>query len=235
MAKKILNIKLQRIIGQIKFRPTIITFDNTALLASDIEDKFEEWRAPKHEDIELFSPSEKKLLQISYDTITYLNEGKADTKELYNYISTIFQRGTKELGLSKIRRIGFRQIQILECSFTFKELVDLTYKKFYSQNEDVKNISIGVPRDTIFVLDGEKNGFLNHVQIGPVNKADAAKYFNSSFPDKKIETGDCNLFIDVDVFINNTLTPENSMDRLNKAIEENLRITDSYIEYIQNR
>ncbi|HEV2339644.1 MAG TPA: hypothetical protein VGT05_02625 [Patescibacteria group bacterium] len=233
MAKTFLTEKLHRIVGQVKFRPTIKTFDSTASLAAGVEDKFEEWAAQKHEDIALYSPSEKKILQITFDTITYLNEGKNDTKELYDYISKIFTKSTKELGVNQIRRLEVRHTQVLEASFEFNELVELIYKKFYAQNEDVKNISADTPRDSVFVLDGSKNGFLNHVQIGPVKKDQGIKAFNSSYPDNKTDIKDSNLFIDVSIFIEGGLTAENTLEKLDKAIKENLRVTKDYLGYIQ--
>jgi|SRR5579871_2736571 len=233
MAKSFLTEKLHRIVGQVKFRPTIKTFDSTASLASDVENKFEEWIAPQHDNIALFSPSERKFLQITFDTITYLNEGKNDTKELYDYVSKIFNRSIEELDVNQVKRVGFRYTQVFETSFAFNELVELTYKKFYAQNEEINNISADTPRDTVFVLDGIKNDFFTHVQIGPVNKDQGVKSFNTSFPDNKIELQDSNLFIDVDIFTEKDLTTKNALEKLQEAINENLKITEKYIDYVQ--
>lgn len=232
MKKNIFGKKLQRIIGQVRYRPTVASFSNCSILAAELEKNFEEWRALKHDDISLYSPSEKKILRITSDSITYLNEKEENTKELFQYINELFDKSVKSLSINKIKRIGVRNTQVLECSFKYEELVDLIYRKFYSQNENLKKVSVDKPKDTVFILDGIKNNFLNHVQIGPVNKEDGVKYFNSNFEIEKDTLKSTNLFVDVDVFITEGLDKQNAMNKLNEAIKENSRLVSLYIEYL---
>lgn len=232
MKKNIFGKKLQRVIGQVRYRPTVASFSNTSILAAKLEKSFEEWRALKHDDISLYSPSEKKILRITSDSITYLNEKEESTKELFQYINELFNKSVKSLSINKIKRIGVRNSQVLECPFKYEELVDLIYRKFYLQNEKLKKISVDKPKDTVFILDGVKNNFLNHVQIGPVNKEDGVKYFNSNFEIEKDTLKSTNLFVDIDVFIGEGLNKQNAMNKLNEAIKENLRLVNLYIEYL---
>lgn len=232
MANNIFDKKLQRIVGQIRYRPTIATFDGVSLLAKELESKFEEWRAPKHDDITLYSPEAKKLLQVNSDTITYLNELEESTQELISYLKLFFEKCTSTLGVKNIRRIGFRNTQILTCAFKFQELNDLIFRKFYPDNKDFKGISSDLPRETVFVLDGTKNGFQNHVQIGPVNKEEASRFYNSGFDVGKDSVGETNLFIDVDIFQLEGLNSKNTIERLEDSVKENLRIVNDYRKYL---
>ena len=232
MANDVFDKKLQRIVGQIRYRPTIATFNGVSVLAKELEAKFEEWRAPKHDDITLYSPKVKKLLQVGFDTITYLNESEENTQELISYLKPVFEKCTSSLEVNNIRRIGFRNTQILTCAFKFQELNDLIFRKFYSGNKDFKSISSDLPRETVFILDGTKNGFQNHVQIGPVNREEALKFYNSGFDVDKDSIGDTNLFVDVDVFQLEGLNSKNTIERLEDSVKENLRIIRDYIKYL---
>lgn len=232
MKKNIFEKKLQRIIGQVRHRPTIASFANSYLLAAELEKEFEGWRAPKHDNITLYSPSKKKFLQITSDTIAYLNENDENTKELFQYINQLFEKSVKLLSINAIRRIGFRNIQVLECPFKYEELVDLIYRKFYLQNANLKKISVDKHKDTVFIQDGVKNNFLNHIQIGPVNKEEGVKNFNSNFEIEKDTLKSTNLFVDIDVSITEGLSKENAMNKLDEVIKENLRLVNLYIEYL---
>lgn len=234
MSRSNFSRKLQRIIGQIRFRPTLPFFQGVPLAAKELEGKFEEWRASKDSDVVLYSPSQKKFMQITAGIITYVNEGKEDIDELKEYLKKIFEKSTDSFSISQIRRIGFRNTQVLESTFKFQELVDLIHRKFYSQSKEIKNISGKEPKDVVFVLDSIKNGFLNHVQIGPVRKEEALKYFNSSFESDIELSADNNLFVDTDVFLTENLEVENTLDKLDKAIQENLKIINEYISYLSS-
>jgi len=232
MTRNPFSLALQRVVGQIRFRPTLSYLNNIPLSVKDLEADFEEWRAKGNNDLTLYSPEKKEFLQISAGAITYVNEDNYDSEKLKSYIKSAFDKATQSYSVSKVKRIGVRNIQILKSSFEFQDLVDLIYKKFYLQSEQLKTISSAETRDVVFVLDGIKNDFSNHIQLGPVKKTEAVKFFDSSFdPNLEVEN-DNNLLIDVDVFTSENLNVENSLVKFDKAIEENLRIVKEYIDYL---
>ena len=233
MVKNIFSKGLQRIIGQIRYRPTLSSFDNVPVIAGELEKEFEEWQASKHDDVVLYSPSKKKYLQVTSDVITYVNEIETDTDELIKYLRKVFEKNIKSSAVREVRRIGVRNTQILKCAFSYQEIVDLFYRKFYSQEKKLKSISVDTPRDVVFVLDGVKNDFWNHVQIGPVKKQEAINSFKATIEaDSKVITGESNLFIDVDVFQSKNLSAENAIEKIQQAIKENLKIVKEYIDFL---
>lgn len=232
MSQQIFQDNITRIIGQVRFRPTIPSFNGVHIIASEFEDKFEEWRAKKSDDIALYSPTDKKFLQIAYDVTTYVNESGQNTDELQDLMSQVMKKNVKELGVSQIRRIGFRITKIMNTKFNFSDLVDLIYKKFYSDAEEIKSISTDKPRDVVFVLDGEKNGFLNHVQIGPVRKEEALNFFMPHFDHEKELIEELNLFVDIDVFLKDNIEAGKVSEILKAIIEENQRILTKYFEFL---
>lgn len=83
------------------------------------------------------------------------------------------------------------------------------------------------------MLDGVKNDFWNHVQIGPVKKQEAINSFKATIEaDSKVITGESNLFIDVDVFQSKNLNKENAIEKIQQAIKENLKIVKEYIDFL---
>jgi hypothetical protein len=234
MAGLKLNKRLERIIGQIKFVPKLASWQNTIAAAQNLEEKYDEWRMNKQGDVLLISPSERKVLRASYNSIIYSNEGDCDTTELTKHIETLYRKSIKDSGVTDVKHVGIRTIQIIETSFKFKELSDLIYNKFYKK-DFLGEISAEKVNDTIFVLDGEKNGISNHVKIGPMAKKEALQHFSSTFEvdDSKL-LGDSYLFVDVDTYVSDFSMNSHKLDEmLPRLLVENKRISDGYLGYIE--
>ena len=170
MAGKFFTTKIQRVIGQLRFRPTLATYQAAPIIARKLESRFEHWNIKKYYNVTLYSDSEKKLLEVNYDSITYSNESEYNAKELLSYITELYKIYIESYEIVEIRRIGFRHTQILTSSLNFDDIVDLVYRKFYSPRQEIKKISADRQKDVVFVLEGVKNGFANRVQIGPLKK-----------------------------------------------------------------
>lgn len=234
MSQEIFSKTLQRIIGQIRFRPTMLSFQNTTLLARRFEDDFEEWRTEKSDDIALYSPSKSKYLHLTSSSQTYINEQKEDSEELLSYLEGSFTKAVKDFELKEIRRVGFRNTIVLESKFGFSELIDLVFRKFYYNQDKLKSMSANKLVDAVFVLDGESNNFRNHVQIGPMKKPQAIRVYNANFEIDHSAISENNLLIDVDVFSTEKLTGNNATKELKNAVEENFRITKEYLKYLSS-
>jgi|WetSurMetagenome_2_1015567.scaffolds.fasta_scaffold22419_2 hypothetical protein len=221
---------LEREIAQIRFRPTLLSFQKTPLVAHEFESDFEEWRASKHDDVSLYSPKNKEFLQITSDTINFVSE--KEENELVEYIEKAFNSCVENTDINQIRRIGYRKIIIYNSAFEFQDLVDLFYNKFYPTKDQLPQISTDKPVDVTFVLDGLKNNFKNHVRIGPVKKDEAIKRFDSSFDLENEDDIKNGIIIDVDVFTSEQTSPGKAIEELKGCLEENKRIISEYLDYI---
>ncbi len=200
-----------------------------------LEEKYEHWKLNKSSNghVTLFSPPEKRVLKVSYDTIHYSNELTENTSELQKHIETVYKAYVKESNVNVFTHIGYRSIQILESDLKAQELAEVIFEKFYNQQGDIRKISADDIGDTVFILDGVKDGHLNHVKIGPTRKDEAIAYFNSAFEldSSRLET-DCYLYVDIDVYKGEGVNKDNALQILEKNISINKNITEQYIEYI---
>lgn len=233
---------LHGLIGQIRFRPTLNYLRNITQIAEKLEPEFEEWQAKNGSNhITLSSPTKKKQLQIASDAVTYINtdetafekSGNEIVEEATRYATDVIRQAIEGHSIEEIRRIGFRCTQVLESHFTFPDLVDLVYRKFYSAAQEIRSISCDEQRDVAFTLDGKKNNFFNHVMVGPVNGQEGTARFRATFQEAvQKEFSDNNLFFDIDVFLESSLTPENVVEKLEEAAAENMRILEKLKDYI---
>lgn len=185
MAAKLFKVK-QGIIGQIKYGPTLSSWEGTIKAAHILEDKYPHWKIQDLRNVTLYDPNEKKLLQIAFDNIFYQNVGSGDTSELLSHLEKIFKEIKKDI--KEIVHVGFRDVRILGSNFEFKEFVKILFDKLYGNKIQIKEISCDEPKDVAYVLDGEKGEFLNHIRIGPTTKEEALFRFHQQFNnDRDIE------------------------------------------------
>lgn len=225
------KLELERIIGQIRYRPNLASLRGAPDVLHDLESDFEEWKAEGN-NITLFTPSKKEFLQAGPDTITAGKE--SDTQErdkLTAYVEEVFNNSLKAFDLKTMHRIGFRTTLIMRSDYSFEELVDLIFKKFYGSQEKLKNLSASTDvKDVVFVLIGEMNGLKNRVQIGPTSAEESIKNFQPNFAVKP-ELTESNLFIDIDVS-STDVTPDNASKEFQKAAKENTRLLEEYLKYM---
>lgn len=220
----------QRIVGQISFRPTLSSWQDTVRVSKQFESKYEHWKIDNRQDITLFSPEEKKLLQILYNNVVYINEKVENFDELKEHIGTA--AGELNGDSSNFIHLGVRNIQILGVKFEFNELVDAIYNKIYKS--EILSISCDEPKDVLFSINAVKNNIRNNVILGPVTPEEAIQRFNSQF-DRTLNNGSLPeiyksyLFIDVDTHIRE----KNDFDLINNLIETNKSIIKDYIDYIK--
>lgn len=233
MATKFFNVK-QRIIGQIKYRPTLSSWEGTIKAAHLLEDNYAHWKIQDMQNVTLTSPDEKKLLQIAYNNFLYQNEDSGNTSELLSHSEKVFKGIQKDL--KEILHIGFRNMQILGSNFEFQELVKVLFDKLYGSKNQIMEISCDEPRDIAYILDGVKDGFLNHVRLGPTTKEEALSRFDPQFNDHDIEKSDFKsyLFIDIDTYVQKDIITDNTIKILTSLIRENNRIIKEYTDFLLN-
>lgn len=225
--------KLEKITGEIRFKPTLTSWDKTIEFAKSIEKKFEHWRIDNKKDISLFSTKSKSLIRIKYDSILFLNEGDSEnTEKLLKYVKNLFTKLIEESDVEEFRHIGCRKQSVIETTFEYTDLTDLTFKKFYANQDFIKDTSGKEIVDTLFVLDSKKDGFGTHIQIGPTLNEQAIKSFGQTFESEDLQKDKTFLFFDIDVFKREGINKVNIIQTLDDAIAKNNDITDSYTEYI---
>jgi len=219
----------QRIVGQVKFKPTLSSWQDTVRVSKEFENSYEHWKIDNRQDITLYSPKEKKLLQILYNTVLYINEKEENLEELKDNVKKSFS------GLSgenkEFKHLGFRNIQILGLKFEFKDLVELLYKKIY--NTDILDISCDEANDVLFSIHATKDGIRNNVMLGPVTPDEAVFRFDSQFGAKddfiQNQKFKSYLFIDVDTYCKDG----EDINNIDNLIEKNYKIISDYIDYIK--
>lgn len=227
MTKNFIKIG-QRIIGQVRFVPTLSSWQDTIAVSKNFEKEFAHWRIANRQDVTLYSPDEYKLFQILYNSLSYINEKEENTEELSANLQKAFTlMNDKE---KEFEHLGFRNIQIFGTKFDFSELVDLLHSKIYTN--DILQISSDSVNDVLFSINAIKDGINNNVLLGPVTKDEALQRFNSQFDVEKISTKmdeyKSFIYLDVDTYIKS----EKNIEKINNLIDKNLEIASSYLEYI---
>ena len=222
------NKIMQRIIGQIRFVPTLSSWQDTVEVSKNFQEDFKNWRIANRQDVTLYSPEDCKLLQILYNSISYVNEKEENTKELKEKIQKSFSLINKDK--DEFDYMGFRNIQIIGTKFEFNELVDLIYGKIYTS--DILQISSDKVDDVVFSISSVKDEIKNRVTLGPVTKDEGLRRFNSQFVDRDyssiMDEYKSFLYVDVDTYIK----LEKGLDKIDYLIGNNLKIIDSYISYL---
>ncbi len=235
MNNKVFQQKLKRILCQIQYRPNLSWFNDRAVIAQNFEAKYKEWDT-SNGNVALFSPDERKALEVFTNTLNYINEKEIDITECEEHVSTVLDKLIEDYKIKEVRRIGFRRTEVLSTKFQFNELVELIHQKFYTLTKEIASLQAGKVHDISFVLDTMEGNIKTHIQLGPVHKEEGEQYFakDAKFSNPQKIDSECNLFIDLDVSIVTSLTAQNSIENLIKVIKANTNTFEKYIEYMSN-
>lgn len=236
MSSDLFHTELLTLIAQVKFRPNAQTFGGVSKVAGMFEDKFEEWSAPKTEQINLYSPKKSEALELGYNAVSYITEKSDNTAKALKYTIEAYKEFEK-LNIKEVRWVGYRTTNIFKSDINFQDLSDLIYKKFYSQEAVLKKISTDKIRDVVFILDSIKDGYKNHIQIGPVKGTELARWYTFKFeaPEVKYKEDDTLLFVDCDVHTDKCDTSSKAIsDTINNLKILNEAMVEQYQEYLNN-
>ncbi len=235
MAGLTLKLAAQKILGQIRYRPTLLSLDATKIAAKELEEKYLDWEVAESADITLSRSDQNTLFSFRHDSVTYINESREDFDELTRHLKVAFEKHILPANISEVRHIGIRNVLIFSTNFQFDELAEYLHELFYKEGVSSK-ISAEKISDMMFAVDGGINKFMNHVRIGPVRGDEGKKFFNSAFPKRELLlTGEAFLFMDIDVYAKGEENnPKKSMEQISAAIIENKRIASAYLELIRS-
>lgn len=225
---------LNREILQVSFRPTLQWFTLRSSIASELESKYEEWRADKYGNIALFSPKDKRALEVFTNQITFVTEKDLDSEDGFKHIELIFPKIVKACDIKEIRRIGCRRTCIFKSKFKFSELTDLIHKHLFNPNKEVLSLQNGNVGDLAYVMDTKDKNYKTHVQTAAIDKEQGMNVFATKFElDKNLDSDD-NLFFDIDVSSINTLNENNVIGELKKIIDINHETIKKYINFLSS-
>lgn len=215
---------------EVRFRPNLVYFEDVFRKASLLESNFDDWQI-KHDplDVVLFSDTNKKLLNISGDRIVAIDENSTDYSESSIDYKVNYQLFLTDSNIDTIRRVGVREIHILETSLSFKDLTTKLYESFTTNTDRLSEIAFDSINDYAFVIDGVKNGFNNHVRFGPVNPIEARQRFNSTFKDSVELSAEGNIYLDIDIYDESGSEAAQGEKNILQAINESREMTQKFI------
>jgi hypothetical protein len=205
-----------KLVIEVKFRPNLLYFSEMFKIASSIEEDYEDWQA-KHNPSEglLIDNTLKKSLKITSNSLTLIlenNELFSKLKEEAHQIFLLFLEPTK---IKKITRIGVRRMGVYESSVKYQSLVNNFYDSFYANAKAIKDIAADSVEDVAFILDGVKDGYRNHVRLGPLKPEQAPIYYQTNFNEQLELKKETNLYLDVDTYTD----VENDYDTAEKSVD----------------
>jgi len=230
--------KISKVTSDINFRPKLASWENTLSTAQLFEDQLPDWQIDKgvRSNILLFSKANGEYLRVGFDSFAYVNESNADLSKFKTFLKTISEK-FKENDIVLFKSIECRNLKFFEADIKYEELGDFLFEKFYSSHEEIKHISVDTVKDTAFSLDGEKNGFLNHCNFGPMRKQQLLDMYKPAFEFdiSQIDEEKTYLYLDVKVHL---LEPKfddlKGAARLVEEVEtEAKRISDAYLNLIK--
>ncbi len=227
--------KLSKVVGEIRFRPTLSSTDGLMSVGKIIESEFPHWKSQAGQNVVLFNDETKNLVQIKYNSVLFVNEGGEENKALFDFVKKVYEKLVVDFDVTEIQHIGCRRQKVYQTKFGFTDLVDLTFNKLYGNIEVLKNISGKIIRDTLFVLDATKDGLGTHIQLGPSQVVQAEDFFKSQFDRTPLDVDKNYLIADIDVYKKEGLSKENGVRDLELIINSNNEILSSYLEFLSTK
>ena len=225
----------KKLVVEILFRPNLQYFDEMFKIASSIEDDYEEWRA-KHNPSEglLVDSTNKKSLKITSQSLTLITENDSIFSKLEEEVQQLFLLFLEPTKISKIRRIGVRQMGVYETSDKYAEIVSKFYDSFYANTDKIDSIAGDSVEDVAFILDGVKDGYKNHIRLGPLRPEQASMYFTSEYGELNLKK-ETNLYIDVDAYLDDEIDYETAKKNLKAIVANNKSIYDGFFSLAKEK
>jgi hypothetical protein len=228
------SVVASKLIVEVRFRPNLAYFDEMFKIASSIEDEYEDWQA-SHNPSEgiLTDATKKKVLKITSSTLTLILEDSAGFSSMPEEVHRMFLLFLEPTRISEIKRIGVRRSGIYETDSKYQVLTDGFFDAFYGNKDAIKSVAADEVGDISVILDGVKDGYKNHVRMGPLKPDQTPIYYRSDFSDKVEIKKETNLFLDVDVYSDVKTTYEDAGKTVNPVIETNAAIYDGLLDLVK--
>jgi hypothetical protein len=89
---------------------------------------------------------------------------------------TVIKQSLQELGVSRLKRIGFMTQTYLSLGMSHKEMVDLMFGSFFAPSNDLKEI-LGQPEDCLAQLHGERDKIKFQLIVAPMTTEQCVQNF----------------------------------------------------------
>lgn len=225
-----------KLIVEIRFRPNLAYFDDMFKIASSIEDGYEDWQA-SHNPSEgiLIDQTNKKSLKITSSSLTLISEDPGYFSKIPEEVHQLYLLFLEPTRINEIKRVGVRRMGIFETNHRYQTLVDGFYDTFYAERDAIKSIAADEVGDVSLIFDGVKDGYKNHVRMGPLKPEQVPAFYQSEFEGKLDLKSETNLFVDVDAFSDVKSTYEGSVKIIDPIIETNQTIHEGLLNLAKAR
>lgn len=215
---------ISKYIAQVRYTPTLAFYDQMFNIAASLEssEEFGNWKATRSPDSAfLFNRENRTGLNVDGNSVTIKSErddiGNRIVGELARY-STLFLDTTNVV---EFDHVGIRKISIFEMEHKYSDYIEKFYDAFYKDKDQVKETLVDTIEDTLYILEGIKDGFHLRIKFAPLKKDQFRLFYDrDEFTPKDFELKkETNFFIDVDIFSNTEKDYTQSIEELEKIYE----------------
>lgn len=233
-----MNELVSKYVAQLRYIPTLNFFDNMFNVAASLEggEEFEHWRAKRNPDSALlFDMEGRRGLNIDARSITYATEKSVKDSELSDKLikyATLFLEGTN---VTKFNHVGIRRTGIFETNLSYDVYVKRFFEAFLNKDVGLDAIVTDTIDDTLYVLEGTKDGFTTRLKLAPLKKHQFREHFSiEEFTPEDLDLRkETSIVIDIDFFTQIETDEEAALDNL-RAIEISQREAyDSVVELVR--
>ena len=123
-------------------------------------------------------PGKKSLLTMGVKRIAWQSLGLSQWQERLKDDGAMFRSSIEVLGVKEIKRIGFKVTAFLPLQMSHAELCNLMFGSFMAPLEELETV-LGHPKDPLFHVEGEYDGFEYLLDLTAVSKAQITQAFHS--------------------------------------------------------
>jgi hypothetical protein len=214
---------ITKYISQIRFVPTLLLYSNLFNIASTLEssDEFENWLAKRNPDMAVLIAQKRRTgLRVESNSLTLTAENKNAGVNISSDMGRYATLFLEENKIERFSHVGLRRIGIYDTPISYEKYVNNFANTFFSNENPAIQLAADSIQDTIFVIEGIKDGYNTRLKIAPL-KPDQLKDF---FPFEEFTPEDLKLkqetsiLIDLDVYSSVENNFDSTLDNL-KAIE----------------
>lgn len=222
------TIIASRIILHLAYKPTLGFLESIISASKPLEGVFEHWivnRAP--DSITFFDEGKKVRLSVSGGQFEFVYENPSSIEKVVELFAQFFAVYFNESDIAKFHFVGSQSRAIYDVEAKYTEYASAFYEKYYGAHDELRKIFADEITDVTQIAEGIKEGFNTHLNFGPLKP----EQMNQFYPQEQYNKGDKNkgdklggetgLFIRSDVFTPLDSAVDETMDKMEKAIELN--------------
>lgn len=165
--------KLHKFIFQIRYKPLLEFYTLLFPLATKISG-YPNWTTDRL-SVVLKNFDNRTSIGLRHDNLAYERDNDISAEEEKSVLQ-LFKHLTKEIGISKFTRVGYRKMYLNPVDMGFQELVDILHLKLFSQDKTLLDILSAKASDLQYVVDAVDKDIKYHFRFGPVVKGEISRF-----------------------------------------------------------